>query len=197
MARPRTVTDDHLLDAAAVAIGLRGPSFTLADVGREAGVAAATLVGRFGSKAGMLAALAAHGTGRGTAAMRRAAAVVPAGEAAIVAALQAGAAGLDDPATAPNHLAQLGADLADPALRAAVLTDQRAVHAEITRLVASAPGLGRAPSPARAADALLAIWNGTLLGWSLAPAGPLADRIAREVGTLLAGWRDTTPGDDR
>ncbi len=188
MARPRTVSDDDLLAAAAAAIGRRGPAFTLADVGREAGVAAATLVQRFGSKADMLLALAAHGTGRGVAAMRAAAAACPPGRAAVLAALHAAAAGLDDPATAPNHLAQLGADLADPALRRAVRADQDATRAELERLLHDAPDLDRAPAPPEAAAVLLALWNGTLLGWSLAPDGPLAGRIDTAAGTLLDGW---------
>ncbi|MGD9570757.1 MAG: TetR/AcrR family transcriptional regulator [Thermoleophilia bacterium] len=188
MARPRTITDDRLLAAAAAAIGRRGPGFTLADVGREAGVAAATLVQRFGSKQEMLLALAEHGTEAGILAMRRAAAAAPPGRAAVLAALQAAAAGLDDPATAPNHLAQLGADLADPALRDAVRADQDATRAELARLLDGAPGLGGAPPAPEAAAVLLALWNGTLLGWSLAPDGPLAGRIDHAAGTLLDGW---------
>jgi AcrR family transcriptional regulator len=192
MSRPRTVSDAHLLTAASSAIGRHGPSFTLADVGREAGVAAATLVQRFGSKAAMLAALAKAGSAQGLAAMRDAAAASPPGAAAVTAALRAAAVGLDDPATAPNHLAQLGADLADPVLRASVRDDQRAVRDEVARLVRDAPGLGHAPSPADAADALVAMWNGTLLAWSLDPAGDLGDRLDAALGHLITAWTDTT-----
>lgn len=188
MARPRTLTDERLLDAAAAAIGRRGPAFTLADVGREAGVAAGTLVQRFGSKHGMLLALTAAGTARTVAAMRAAAAAARPGAAAVRAALRAAAGDLSDPEAAANHLAQLGADLADPGLRAAVRADQRAVGAELRRLVAEAPDLPRAPAPGPAADALLAIWNGTLLGWSLDPRGALSRRVDRDVGALLSGW---------
>ena len=51
-----------------------GPNLTLADVAREAGVSAATLVQRFGSKRGLLlafASLAAEGTDEEYAAIRR------------------------------------------------------------------------------------------------------------------------------
>lgn len=188
MARPRSISDDRLLAAAGVAIGRRGPGFTLADVGREAGVAAATLVQRFGSKAGMLAALSAHGTAHGVRAMRRAAAGAAPGRAAVLAALLAAAEGLDDPVTAPNHLAQLGADLADPVLREAVRRDQEAVRGEVARMLDGAPGLGGAPSPAQAADVLVALWNGTLLAWSLEPRGALAARLETALGGLLDGW---------
>jgi AcrR family transcriptional regulator len=188
--RPRSIADDRLLAAAAAAIGRHGPGFTLADVAGEAGVAAGTLVARFGSKRGLLIAVSRGGGARTVADMRAAAARRPAGGAAVRAALIAAAADLDDPATAANHLAQLGADLADPELRAAVLEGQRAMGAELRRLLRRAPDLPAAPSPARAAEALLAIWNGTLLAWSMDPRGAAAARVGRSVDILLAGWRD-------
>src|SRR5688572_11388706 len=59
--RPRTVTDDDILAAAARAMSKVPPTrFTLAEVAREAGLAPATLVQRFGSKRGLLLALAAQ-----------------------------------------------------------------------------------------------------------------------------------------
>src|SRR5262245_43040121 len=57
--RPRTVDDRGILEAASRIILKLGPGkFTLADVGREAGLSAATLVQRFGSKRALLLALA-------------------------------------------------------------------------------------------------------------------------------------------
>src|SRR5207247_1703558 len=62
--RPRSTTDADLLTAAARAVSQVGPSrLTLADVAREAGVAPATLVQRFGSKRGLLLALVRAGSG--------------------------------------------------------------------------------------------------------------------------------------
>ena len=64
MARPRTASDEDILRAAFVAIGRLGPSrLTLADVAREAGLTPAALVGRFGSKRGLLLAAAADAAG--------------------------------------------------------------------------------------------------------------------------------------
>src|SRR5919204_6661796 len=63
--RPRTRTDDELLDAAFRAVGAVGPArLTLADVAAEAGVAPATLVQRFGSKRALLVAAAARAAQR-------------------------------------------------------------------------------------------------------------------------------------
>jgi hypothetical protein len=55
--------------------------------------------------------------------------------------------------------------------------------------VRAAPDLPGAPAPARAAEALLALWNGVLLTWSLAPAGPLDRRLRRDLDTLIDAWR--------
>jgi AcrR family transcriptional regulator len=55
MARPQQKTDDELLDRAAA--GLTSGSWTLNDAARLAGVHPATLIKRFGSRHGMLAAL--------------------------------------------------------------------------------------------------------------------------------------------
>src|SRR5690349_10725379 len=58
-ARPRTATDADILAAAHRAVSRLGPArLTLADVAREVGLSPATLVQRFGSKRGLLLALA-------------------------------------------------------------------------------------------------------------------------------------------
>lgn len=193
MARPRTIGGDRLLAATGAAIGRRGPAFTLADVAREAGVAAATMVGRFGSRHGLLLAAGRAGAANAARAMREAADGAAPGAPALRAALVAAAGGLEDPAAAANHLAQLGADLADPDLREGVREHQRAVRAEVMRLLRRGPDLPGAPPPARAADALVALWNGSLLAWSLAPRGALAARIRRDLDVLLDAWSAADP----
>ena len=185
MARPRTISDDALVEAAGAVIGRRGPAFTLADVAAEAGVAAGTLIARFGSKRGLLLAVSRAARAR-TAARAWAAG---SGAAGVREAVLAGAEGLEDPAAAPNHLAQLGVDLADPELRATLVTDRRARREGLRRLVAGAGDLPRAPAPGRAADVLMALLDGTLLAWSLAPRGALRARLARDIDVVLDGWR--------
>src|ERR1700754_5183738 len=59
--RPRTVDDHALLAAAARSMGRHGPTeLTLAAVAAEAGVSAATLVQRFGSKHGLIREVSEH-----------------------------------------------------------------------------------------------------------------------------------------
>src|SRR5262245_35534652 len=58
MPRPRTITDEAILMATQRAMSRLGPvKLTLAEVAKEAGLSAATLVQRFGSKRGLLLAL--------------------------------------------------------------------------------------------------------------------------------------------
>src|SRR5918992_5126590 len=60
--RPRTIDDGDILQAAAMTISRVGPSnFTLADVASAVGLSPATLVQRFGSKRGLMLALAEQG----------------------------------------------------------------------------------------------------------------------------------------
>src|SRR5215471_15001843 len=59
--RPRTASDAEILQATGRAIARLGPArLTLAAVAQEVGLAPATLVQRFGSKRGLLLALAAE-----------------------------------------------------------------------------------------------------------------------------------------
>ena len=62
MPRPKATSDQHLLAAAHRVVMRLGPNLRHADVAKEAGVSAATLVQRFGSKRGLLLAFAASGS---------------------------------------------------------------------------------------------------------------------------------------
>jgi hypothetical protein len=57
MTRPRTCSDQAILDAAATVVAAKPADWTLADVGRLVFLSAATLVQRFGSKAELERAL--------------------------------------------------------------------------------------------------------------------------------------------
>src|ERR1044072_7776240 len=98
------MTDDEVMAACGRAIGAYGPGFTLAQVAAEAGVAVGTVSGRFGSKHGLMLAMMTAGAETGGGPRHLAAVLVT-------------AEGVDDPATTTNHLAQLGVDMSDPALR--------------------------------------------------------------------------------
>src|SRR5262245_46111819 len=118
--RPRGTEDAAILRAAAEVIGRTGPArFTLSAVATEVGLVPATLVQRFGSKRGLMLALARQSAAdaeAGAGAVQAREARAPHGSA--LAALTALAVGRLAPMTTPerfaNHLAFLCLDLTDP-----------------------------------------------------------------------------------
>jgi AcrR family transcriptional regulator len=192
MARPRKISDDALLAAAATALGRHGPRFTLAHVAEAAGVATATAAERVGSKHGLLMWMATTATAGVRAGARAAAAAAPDPVAAVRAAAVVGVEGIDDPATTANHLAQLGADLADPELRAEVARMWAAHRDELERLL-DAADLPAAPPPAVAARILAALVHGAQVHWAVGPEGSLRERLEQDVGAVLTAWANGTP----
>jgi AcrR family transcriptional regulator len=193
MARPRSITDERMLTAAGTVISRIGPGFTLADIAAEAGIAAGTLVARFGSKHGLLVAI----TNSALDGLRRdfAAAVTGVDDpvAAVREALLRWYAPLDDPASAANNLAQLAADLGDPELRATMADFYAAMEAGLVPLLDVAAGrLPGAPPPPVAARILTALVDGTALHWSARPAGSLLDRLRTDLDAVLTAWKDSS-----
>jgi AcrR family transcriptional regulator len=183
--RPRTRTDDELLDAAFNAIGAVGPArLTLADVAAEAGVAPATLVQRFGSKRALLVAAAAR-------AAQRAAHALPPANGDPLAALADGLVALTepvrDPAAFANHLALLQLDLADPELRALAVAHARGLRGAIRTLLDAAVTRGQLDSSdtKALADAVHATFHGAQLDWAVDRRGSLAARVRGALATVL------------
>ncbi|MGX7823820.1 TetR family transcriptional regulator [Actinokineospora sp. 24-640] len=190
MPRPRTISDQRLLDATSRVIAREGPGFTIAGVAAEAGVSVGTVAGRFGSKAGLLRALTAHFSARASVAMRAARDAAPDPVAGLVAAATVSYLDLGDATAAGNHLAQLGVDLQDPVLRSMLGENYAAAEAELERAcAAAAPALPGMPPPARAARVLLALTNGGALDWSIRPSGRMVTRLTEDIDAVLEGWR--------
>ena len=189
MGRPRKISDAELMAACGRAIGRHGPGFTLAHVAAEAGIAVGTVSGRFGSKHGLLLAMMTEAATGVAERMRAAADRHRDPVAAIVAAVVATAEGVADPATTSNHLAQLGIDMSDPALRADLAGLRTSVRDVIRSLLAAAD-LPAAPPPPRAARIVAALAHGTQLDWALAPTGKLPDRLRADVRAVLDSWRE-------
>jgi AcrR family transcriptional regulator len=170
MARPREITDERMLTAAALVIGRLGPGFTLADVAKEAHVAVGTLARRFGSKHGLLTAMTTAAIDDMRRQMRNASDPVE--------ALVDAYAPLDDPHTAANNLAQLAADLADAELRGLMAEFYSVMEEEVGRLTD--------PITARI---LTALADGTALHWSARPDGSLVERLQHDLRTVLTALR--------
>ncbi|WP_424183555.1 TetR/AcrR family transcriptional regulator [Actinokineospora sp. G85] len=188
MARPKTITDEHLLDAAFTVLGQVGPGFTLAQIARGAEVSVGTVAGRFGSKLGLLAALTERTTTRVVAGMRAARAAAPDPVAAVRAAAVATFAELGDADSAANHLRNLGVDLSDPKLTELLGQHMAALEVEL-RAAIQAAELPAAPPPELAARVLFSLVNGASIDWSIRPAGSLADRLGADTDAVLNAWR--------
>ena len=192
MGRPRTASDDHILDAAARAISLHGPGrLTLAAVAAEAGITAAAILQRFGSRHGLLLALSRRGTGGAAEAV--AAALDTGARGSPLAALdELLTAGLDSIGSAEvlaNHVGMLQLDLTDPELRVEARRYAATVLDGIEQLLEAAVAAGDlVPGDldcAQLATAVDCTYNGALVTWALTPRGALPDWVRDQVRMLL------------
>jgi AcrR family transcriptional regulator len=186
--RPRATSDAHILAAAGRAVSRLGPvRLTLAEVAREAGVSAATLVQRFGSKRGLLLAFAGAGTSTldDEFARIRAAARSPLDAIYGVADCMAGMA--PTPEVLSNGLAFLQIDLVDPDFHALALEHARATRAHLKRLLDEAVKLGQLTpgDNGRLAQAVASMMNGSLLQWAIERDGTARRRLRADIETLI------------
>ena len=141
--RPKKAADDAVFAAAARAMTRLAPGeLTLAAIAAEVGVTAAALSQRFGSKRQLLVAVAEHAAATAGAAVR---ALGPRHRSplAAVRSYAASAANLGtSPAALARHLAYLESDLADPALRAALVAQARATREAVAELLVEAVARG-------------------------------------------------------
>lgn len=190
--RPRRTTDAALLGAAARAIGRLGPArLTLADVAREADVSPATLVQRFGSKRGLLLALAASGPDenrRQFAAIRQA---NPSPTEALFALGDCWAQFMGTPEQISNGLAFLQIDLTDPDFRRHAIANAELVEGETRRLIADALKAGELAGcePAPLARVLGAALHGSLVSWAIHRQGALGDWLRKDLEAVLQPYR--------
>jgi AcrR family transcriptional regulator len=198
MGRPRKITDERLLGAAAAVVSRVGPGFTLADIATEAGVSAGILVHRFGSKRGLVLAMMRDAIESAVRELRVDTMVAVDGDpvTAVREALVGRYAALDDPVAAANNLAQLGNDLADEDLRATLAQLYAAVEAGAAALLKRAVDAGAlpgAPAVPVAARVLAAVLDGTAIRWSTRPDGSLTERLGVDLDAILTGWRQPVP----
>jgi AcrR family transcriptional regulator len=175
--RPRTIPDHDLLDAALVVVREAGPeALTFAAAAQRSGLAASTIVQRFGSKAGLLQA-----------ALLRAWDLLDEQTDAAVAAAGPGPDGVVDMLVRlsgsydahdfADQLRVLREDLRDPVLRERGQIWIARLGQEVERrLGPDADGLG---------ELVVAQWQGTLTVWSFTRPTPLADAVRTALTALL------------
>ena len=189
--RPRRIDDRAILRAAVDVIGRVGPAgLTLAAVASEVGLVPGTLMQRFGSKRGLLLAIAGQGGRDAEALLGRVRADHPSAPLAALAALIVAPAGsMATPETFANHLAFLCIDLTDPEFRRPALAihqgQRRAVEALLTE-ARTAGDLQPETDVAALAETVQAVADGAGLIWALDRAGGLQDRLRRALDRVLA-----------
>ncbi|MEU6866787.1 helix-turn-helix domain-containing protein [Streptomyces sp. NPDC046876] len=190
MARPRAVEDGVILRAAARVMGQMGPAgLTLAAVAREVGLVPGTLVQRFGSKRGLLLALADLSAREAEELTARVRQEHTSALDALAALTVEASAGMETPESFAHHLAFLCTDLTDPELYERALAVHqargRAVHALLAE-AAAAGELRAGTDLAALARTVQAITAGAGLTWALDRRGTLAERLREELDAVLS-----------
>lgn len=190
--RPRQNTDIEILQAAFRAIARLGPhAVTLADVAREAGVTAASLVQRFGSKRALLLAAAADAAGghvyifSGLRAKHRSPLTALLGLADCMSVMGG------TPDEVAHSLAFLQIDLSDRDFLEHAQAGALGMRAGIASLLRDARASGELKpcDIMRLARAVQAALNGSMLDWTLHREGTLAASIRRDLKTVLDPYR--------
>lgn len=197
--RPRATSDEDLLKAVHAVVTRLGPNLTLADVAKEAGVSAATLVQRFGSKRGLLlafAALAETGTDEEFAAIRQ---QHPDPIDALRAVVRCYSLMAPTPEAVSNGLAFLQVDLSDPDFHRYALAQARATLVEIKRILDDAVRAGRLVrcDTEDLAFALHAIIGGAMLSWGILRDGTSEATMLRAADTLIRPYLKPPPSKRR
>jgi AcrR family transcriptional regulator len=175
MPRRKTISDEDILDRALPLMASMGPAgFTLAELGRQVGIAPATLLQRFGDKQTLIERAFARDNQRFVAWLEH----LPQGIGAdIVIKIYADATRLfgDHPNLA-DHLLWLREDIRDPTMNRLALERFRLFR---TAIVKRLPPMR---IPANTAARLLdAQHHGAVIQWGLEPKGRLADFVRRSL----------------
>ena len=191
--RPRTVLDEDLINATMRVMSRLGPvKLTLAEVAKEAGVTAATLVQRFGSKRAMMLKISSDAAGSADACFAMVRAAHPRSPlAAIYAAATAMTEHMGTPEELANSLAFLQIDISDPDFHAHTLEMSKKHVAGYRALLKDAIAAGELEphDTLRMARAINAIAGGSLIAWAIFREGTAERWVRRDVETLLAPYR--------
>jgi AcrR family transcriptional regulator len=195
--RPRLATDEQILDAVARVVGRLGPArFTLSQVADEVGLAASTLIKRFGTKRKLLLALASRADAHTDACFADARARFDDPLDGVVHAATAMARGIDSREVLANHLAFLQIDLTDTDFHALALAQAKRAQAGYESLLGEAIARGMLVSVDvdRLAHAIQAIAGGALIAWAIHGEGSAVDAVVRDVSVLIDPYRKSHMG---
>lgn len=186
--RPRTVSDDAILAATARVIGRMGPAdFTLGDVAKEVRLSPSTLLQRFGTKRGLLLAVAAGSAAAVTGTFSQARARQQRPLSTLEDALQQYLRSFGRPEELANHVAFLQLDLGDADFNRHLRAQAAAMRWEIERILVEAVRAGDVvlADVRLMARAIQAALNGVLMTWAVDREGAVAARLREVLGALL------------
>ena len=182
MPRPKTLPDEEVLQAALGVIREGGPeALTFSRLAGACGLSAATLVQRFGSKAGLKRSalmLAWDRLDQRTAALAAQAPRTPRGAVEILVRLSTDYEGIEAYA---EGLLLLREDLRDPALRARGAAWQAALCLALEDRFRDVPG-----APAGIGLLLASQWQGALLWWSFDPRQSVRRYVERSLTRFVS-----------
>jgi len=190
--RPRTIDDGAILQATAMVISRLGPStFTLADVAKEVRLSPATLVQRFGSKRGLMLALAQAGVEGIEACFGAVRAAHSKPLDALMAAATEMTRHVDTPEEMANHLAFLQIDLSDPDFYRLMLENSTRILAGYKALLDDAVAAGELVKcdTRRLARAVVSMAGGSLISWAVLREGTAEAFVRKDLETLLTPYR--------
>ena len=191
MGRRRIATDEEVLDAAVRSITRHGlAQLTLAEVAAEAGLAAPTLVQRFGSKRGLLLAVSRYLGAAVNQAFESARARHRSALAALADALRDMTMGVGTPGEIANHLSFLQLDLTDPEFRSLAQAHSRAFRTNVMALLRQAVEAGELQHDdvEGLARAVQVTFNGVLVQWAIDGDGSLEHALRSEINRLLGSY---------
>jgi AcrR family transcriptional regulator len=181
MPRKRSVADEDLLDAALLVVREAGPdALSFGALAPRAGLAASTIVQRFGTKAALLRAALGRAWDLLDDDTARADATAGPGAAGVVDLLVQLSGQYDEHGDFPDGLRVLAEDLRDPVLRergrAWIATLEVAIERRLAATPGGAAGLG---------VLVVAQWQGILTVWAFRRDEPLRTAVRRSLEQLL------------
>jgi AcrR family transcriptional regulator len=190
--RPRKVTDEELFEATYAAMMKLGPhELTLAAIAKEAGVTAAVLVQRFGSKRDLLLILAARYSDGAGAMMAAFAERHRSPLAALRDYVECMAGMASTPAALARNFAYLQIDLTDPDFRVHLAKGARATRDWFQQVIQAAVDAGEldgGADPARMARTIEAVVGGSLLSWAFYQEGSAGRWVRADLDAVLAPY---------
>jgi AcrR family transcriptional regulator len=182
MPRPRTLSDQHLLDLVLTLIHAEGPeAATFAAVSKTSGLSGSTLVQRFSTKAAMLRQALLHAWDQLDAQTAQLCETIPRTPQGAV-ALLVGLSGNygNSAAVYADGLRLLREDFRDPVLRA------RGAAWGKTLVEAISVCFENASRPQVIARLMLSQWQGSLLWWGFEANGPVVPYVESELQEFLS-----------